>query len=197
MLTLATASMASLSSASCLPRASASIVRHPISSRVGLSCTRLVNSSFNGVRFRVPLTQTGVRKLRVSSIRAAGAKGDYIVKKVSARELDDILTNKRDLPIVIDFYATWCGPCILLAQQLEELAVEYTDNVQFLKVDTDEEHELCAQMEIRGLPTMVFVHQDKEKRAIRTEGLLPTDVIRDIIKQELGASQWEPGVTPI
>jgi len=44
---------------------------------------------------------------------------------------------------------------------------------------------------------MVFVSPDKEKLAIRTEGLLPTNVIRDIMEQELGASQWRPEVTPV
>lgn len=116
---------------------------------------------------------------------AAGAKGEHLVQKVSARELDDILANERSSPMVVDFYATWCGPCILLAQELEQLAVEYGDRVRFLKIDTDEEHELANQMQIRGLPTMVFVSPDTEKLAIRTEGLLPTNTIRDIIEKEL------------
>lgn len=131
-------------------------------------------------------TQVSVRKQNFGvGIRAAGAKGDYLVQKVSARELDDILANERSSPMVVDFYATWCGPCILLAQELEQLAVEYGDRVRFLKIDTDEEHELANQMEIRGLPTMVFVSPDTEKLAIRTEGLLSTNVIRDIIEKEL------------
>ncbi|KAL2613456.1 hypothetical protein R1flu_025148 [Riccia fluitans] len=66
-----------------------------------------------------------------------------------------------------------------------QLAVEYREEVRFLKVDTDEEHELATQMQIRGLPTMVFVSCDMEKLAIRTEGLLPTDTIRNIIENEL------------
>jgi len=145
----------------------------------------LNGSAFNGIRLQVR-TPANVRNHRVGvRVRAAGAKGDYLVQKVSARELDDILANERSSPMVVDFYATWCGPCMLLAQELEQLAVEYGDRVRFLKIDTDEEHELANQMQIRGLPTMVFVSPDTEKLAIRTEGLLPTNTIRDIIEKEL------------
>jgi thioredoxin len=108
-----------------------------------------------------------------------------LVQKVTANELDSILSAERTSPMIIDFYATWCGPCVVLAQELEQLAVEYGEDIRFLKVDTDEEHELASQMEIRGLPTMVFVSKDVDKLAIRTEGLLPTDSIRDIIEKEI------------
>lgn len=107
------------------------------------------------------------------------------MQKVSAKELDQFLASKRSQPLVIDFYATWCGPCIYLAKQLDTLAEQYGDNVRFLKVDTEEEYELAQQMKIRALPTMVFVSPDSEKLAIRVEGLLMSRVISDIIEKEL------------
>ncbi|KAG0560560.1 hypothetical protein M758_10G185200 [Ceratodon purpureus] len=192
----AAASMASLTSTSLPQRLSASRARHQPSSsaRLGLgfragaglsNSQRVAKSSFNGIQLQVRTPASVRTQSGGVGIRAAGAKGDYLVQKVSARELDDILANERSSPMVVDFYATWCGPCILLAQELEQLAVEYGDRVRFLKIDTDEEHELANQMEIRGLPTMVFVSPDTEKLAIRTEGLLSTNVIRDIIEKEL------------
>eukprot|EP00897_Mesotaenium_endlicherianum_P000845 jgi/Mesen1/10761/ME000091S10310 len=105
------------------------------------------------------------------------------VKKVTAPELDELLMQPRTVPMVIDFYATWCGPCVLLAQELEKLALEYGSAVQFVKVDTDEEYQLAQQLEIRGLPTMVFVSHDKTKPAQRTEGLLPRQTIMEIIQE--------------
>ncbi|GAQ83743.1 hypothetical protein KFL_001600130 [Klebsormidium nitens] len=107
------------------------------------------------------------------------------VEKVTAKELDDILLNERTKPIVIDFYATWCGPCIMLAQELKQLSAELGDKVRFLKVDTDEETMLASQLRIQGLPTMVFVSDDKTKNAIRTEGLLSSEQIKEIIEKEL------------
>lgn len=105
-----------------------------------------------------------------------------LVQKVTAKELDSLL-SERALPLVVDFYATWCGPCVLLAQELEQLAVEYHGQIQFLKVDTDEEYELAQQLQIRGLPTVVFVSQDKSKPALRTEGLLPSATIKELLAE--------------
>ncbi|KAH7387533.1 hypothetical protein KP509_16G027800 [Ceratopteris richardii] len=98
---------------------------------------------------------------------------------------DAIFDGARDCPIVVDFYATWCGPCLLLSQELEQLMAEYGEKVKFLKVDRDEEYELATDLKIEGFPTSVFVSKDAEKNVIRTEGLFPSDVIRNIIENEL------------
>ncbi|CAI7898998.1 unnamed protein product [Closterium sp. NIES-53] len=118
-----------------------------------------------------------------SSSQSAFSVQCNLVRKVNGKELDALLSGDRPLPMVIDFYATWCGPCILLAQELEQLAVEYHGEVLFLKVDTDEEYELANQLEIRGLPTVVFVSKDKSKLAVRTEGLLPIASIKQLIEE--------------
>ncbi|XP_074590173.1 thioredoxin-like protein CITRX, chloroplastic [Curcuma longa] len=110
---------------------------------------------------------------------------DYLVKKVSSQEVKDLVKGERSIPLVVDFYATWCGPCILMAQELEMLAVEYGDNVLFVKVDTDEEYEFAGDMQVRGLPTLYFISPDPSKDAIRTEGLVPTEMIKNLIDNEM------------
>jgi thioredoxin len=60
-------------------------------------------------------------------------------------------------PAIIDFYATWCGPCRSIAPILEELAEEYKDQIVIYKVDTDKEQELSAVFGIRSIPTLIFV----------------------------------------
>ncbi|CAM6102729.1 unnamed protein product [Calypogeia fissa] len=143
-----------------------------------------LTKEFNGA----PVPVVPVSSARTTTRRCASSTGSAranLVQKVTANELDSILSAERTSPMIIDFYATWCGPCVVLAQELEQLAVEYGQDIRFLKVDTDEEHELASQMEIRGLPTMVFVSKDVDKLAIRTEGLLPTNAIRDIIEKEI------------
>ncbi|KAM0825917.1 hypothetical protein ACQ4PT_069225 [Festuca glaucescens] len=110
---------------------------------------------------------------------------DYLVKKVSAKEVEELVRGERKVPLIVNFYATWCGPCVLMAQDIEMLAVEYEDNALFVKVDTDDEYEFARDMQVRGLPTLYFFSPDQSKDAIRTEGLIPIEMIRNIIDNEL------------
>ncbi len=62
-----------------------------------------------------------------------------------------------DKPALVDFYASWCGPCKMIAPILEELAAEYGDQIVIYKVDTEREPELSAAFGIRSIPTLLFV----------------------------------------
>ncbi|KAL9239928.1 hypothetical protein vseg_014199 [Gypsophila vaccaria] len=110
---------------------------------------------------------------------------DYLVKKLTAKEIQELVRGERKVPLIIDFYATWCGPCILMAQELEMLAVEYEKNALIVKVDTDDEYEFARDMQVRGLPTLYFISPDPNKDAIRTEGLIPIQMMRDIIDNQM------------
>lgn len=69
-------------------------------------------------------------------------------------------------PAVIDFYATWCGPCRMVAPILKDLAKEYGDSIVVYKVDTDKEKELSMAMGIQSLPTIVFIPQTGQPQII-------------------------------
>ena len=64
---------------------------------------------------------------------------------------------KGEKPVVIDFWATWCGPCMRLLPEMEKLAAKYKDSVIFLKVDADKEKELCSMFNVVALPTLFFI----------------------------------------
>ena len=70
---------------------------------------------------------------------------------------EDVL--KSDQPVVVDFFATWCGPCRQVAPTLEALAKEYDGKVKVVKVDIDKNEELAQQYQIRSIPTF-FAFKD-------------------------------------
>lgn len=124
---------------------------------------------------------------RISKARSSAAQTvGGLVQQVSQEQLEKELAG-RQVPLIIDFYATWCGPCVLLAKELEQVAADLGDKVKVLKIDTDLNPEISTQLQIQGLPTMVFVGMDPSKPALRTEGLLPAKTIKDIIENELSS----------
>ena len=64
---------------------------------------------------------------------------------------------KGDKPAIIDFYATWCGPCKATAPILDSLAEEYEDKIIVYKVDVDKEQELASMFGIRSIPSLLFI----------------------------------------
>jgi thioredoxin 1 len=72
---------------------------------------------------------------------------------------DDIFESeviKSDIPVVIDFWATWCGPCRLIAPIIEELANEYEGKVKVCKLDVDNNQKTAMTYGIRSIPTVLF-----------------------------------------
>lgn len=70
--------------------------------------------------------------------------------------IEDVSEIPQDGSVVIDFFATWCGPCKHIAPKFEELSKMYT-HVTFLKVDVDESAELAEKFDVRAMPTFVFL----------------------------------------
>ena len=65
-------------------------------------------------------------------------------------------TSNSNVPILVDFWATWCGPCRMIAPVLDEIAEEQADAVRIVKVDVDNSPELSNRCEIRNIPTLLF-----------------------------------------
>lgn len=78
------------------------------------------------------------------------------------READfDAAIRQAPGPVLVDFYATWCGPCKRLAPVLSALAGEYAGRVKFVKVDVDRDPALAARYQITGVPTLLWFHQGR------------------------------------
>ena len=82
---------------------------------------------------------------------------EYFLEHIYDYRKSKEFVYKGDKPVVIDFWATWCGPCMRLLPEMEKLAEKYKDQVIFLKVNADKEKELCNIFNIVALPTVFFI----------------------------------------
>lgn len=89
-----------------------------------------------------------------------------------------------DKPALIDFYASWCGPCKMIAPILDELATEYDGKIYIYKVDTEEEHDLTSAFNIRSIPSLLFVPLNGAPSMI--QGAMSKAQFVEKIKQLLG-----------
>lgn len=84
----------------------------------------------------------------------------------------DELISGSELPVLVDFYATWCGPCKIMASILEEVNAQMKDRLQIVKIDSDKYEDLASEYHIHALPTLVLFKNGQQ--VDRIEGVLQT-----------------------
>lgn len=86
-------------------------------------------------------------------------------------------------PAIIDFYATWCGPCKMLAPVLEELAKEYNGKIDIYRVNVEDEEELASVFNIRSVPSILFIPMNGAPQM--AQGAMPKPSLKDAIENVL------------
>lgn len=110
-------------------------------------------------------------------------KADFLTKVSNFETNPTEWKYLGDKPAIIDFYASWCGPCKTIAPILEELAAEYGDNIVIYKVNTEKEQELAAAFGIRSIPSLLFVPMNGQPQM--AQGAMPKASFKEAIDKVL------------
>ena len=123
------------------------------------------------------LTQQNAKKMNVQELTAETFKQKVMNYDIHPNEW--IFEGSR--PAIIDFYATWCGPCKQTAPIVEKLAEDYAGRIDVYKVDVDQQQELAAFFGVQSIPTILFI--PKEGTPQRVSGAMPRSGFDEAIKQ--------------
>lgn len=110
-------------------------------------------------------------------------KVDFFNQVYNYEKNPDGWKYEGDKPAIVDFYASWCGPCKMLAPVLEELAEEYEGKIVIYKVNTENEQDLAAAFGIRSIPTLLFIPTSGQPQM--TQGAMGKSDLKRIIDDVL------------
>lgn len=93
------------------------------------------------------------------------------------------LVERSDLPVVVDFWAGWCGPCQMMAPIFARAAQELEPAIRFAKLDTEAEAELAGRFGVRSIPTLIVFREGRE--VARQAGVMPAESLRSWLRPHL------------
>lgn len=116
-------------------------------------------------------------------------KAKNLTKSEFVKRISDIENNQNgwnflgERPAIIDFFATWCGPCKMLAPVLDEIAAEYEGRIDVYKVNVEDEEELAALFGVRSVPSILFIPMSGKPQM--AQGALPKKTLNEAVNNIL------------
>ena len=99
---------------------------------------------------------------------------------LTVSNFDEVIVNS-DIPVIVDYWAPWCGPCKMMGPNFEKAAKNFPLKTLFVKVNTEDEQSLGARFGIRSIPTLMLFKDGKEVH--RASGALSEDQLNSLVKQ--------------
>jgi len=101
------------------------------------------------------------------------------------KSFKELIAGKK--PVLVDFYATWCGPCKAMQPILEEVARQTDGKVKIIKVDVDKNPSAAMNYQVRGVPTLILFQNDK--LIWRQSGVVPTQKLVQVLDKHISKTQ--------
>ncbi len=111
---------------------------------------------------------------------------DSLIVNVDFEDYDEmVLAESHKVPVLIDLWAEWCAPCLVVAPLLKQLVEDYDGEIKLAKIEVDEGEnmKLAGRYQVRGFPTIIFIKDGKE--VDRFSGAKPLSFLRDFVEKNL------------